>query len=275
LNHHPRILVAGCGYTGERCADLFFSGGARVTGLVSSPESRERLSAKPYPVLAADAADPEDLARALGAAELPVDILIHCLSGKSGRDADAYRRVYVETLRQLLAAAAPAFSVFTSSTSVYAHDDGSLVDENSAVGGTPTGGVLVEAERLALDAGGAAVRLGGIYGPGRARFLAAVRSGEPLPGDAGACINLIHVDDAAAALVHVALGRLPGAFNAVDDHPVRRADLAEAIRTDSTSLPAPAEPPRAGKRVSNARLRATGWTPRYPSVLDALHAGAV
>ena len=197
-------------------------------------------------------------------------MLIHCLSGKQGRDADAYRVVYCETLRNLINVLAPKFTVFTSSTSVYPQNDASEVDENSPVGGTPTGDVLLAAEQIALDTGGTAVRLGGIYGPGRARFIESARANEPLPfGAPDAFINLIHRDDAARALFHVGSHRLPGVFNAVDDHPSRRTDLAASIRTGQP-LGIAASDTSTGKRVRNAKLRSAGWSPQYPSVLDAL-----
>ncbi len=201
------------------------------------------------------------------------DVLIHCLSGHGGRDASAYRVTYVQTLRNLLEVLQPKFCIFTSSTSVYPQNDGSIVAEESPVGGTPTGDVLVEAERLALDAGGAAVRLGGIYGPGRVRFIQAAMAGRPLPyGSPDAFSNLIHRDDAAAALCHVGRKCIAGAFNVVDDFSARRADLAEAIRLVSLEplKKSAASLPATGKRVSNAKLRATGWAPRYPSAVDAL-----
>lgn len=197
-------------------------------------------------------------------------MLIHCLSGKQGRDADAYRVVYCETLRNLINILAPKFTVFTSSTSVYPQNDASEVDENSPVGGTPTGDVLLEAEHIALEADGAAVRLGGIYGSGRARFIESARADEPLPfGSPDAFINLIHRDDAARALFHVGLHRLPGVFNAVDDHPSRRTDLAESIRTGQPVATA-ASDTSTGKRVKNTKIKSAGWAPQYQSVLDAL-----
>ena len=222
-------------------------------------------------MLSADAATPEDLRAKLTARPRP-DILIHCLSGHGGRDAAAYRITYVKTLRNLLDVLQPKFCVFTSSTSVYPQDDGSIVTEESPIGGTPTADVLVEAERMALEAGGAAVRLGGIYGPGRARFIEAALAGQPLPhGSPDAFSNLIHRDDAAAALFHVGRNCVAGAFNAVDDFSARRADLAEAIRQGSPDpLRNSAAHSGTGKRVSNAKLRSTGWAPRYPSVVDAL-----
>jgi len=177
--------------------------------------------------------------------------------------------VYRDTLRNLLDVLAPRFVVFTGSTSVYPQNDAGEVDESSPVGGTPTADVLLEAEQLALEAGGAVVRLGGIYGPGRTRFIDSARSGDlGAFGDSGALINFIHRDDAARALCHVASHGLPGIYNAVDDHPTRRTDLAESIRT---GLPLPeTRQPASGKRVRNAKLRASGWAPRYSSLLDAL-----
>ena len=200
-------------------------------------------------------------------------MLLHCLSGKDGRNPEAYRVVYRDTLRNLIEILKPKFTVFTGSTSVYPQNDASEVDETSPVGGTPTGDVLLAAEQIALAAGGAAVRLGGIYGPGRARFIESARANEPLPfGSPDAFINLIHRDDAARALFHVGSNHLPGVFNAVDDHPSRRTDLAESIRTNSPLVAAVCDrrTPSTGKRVKNAKLKSTGWTPKYPSVLTAL-----
>jgi len=150
------------------------------------------------------------------------------------------------------------------------------VTEESRTGGTPTGDVLLEAERVALGTGGAVVRLGGIYGPGRTRFIDAARTGQPTAGDPDGFINFIHRDDAAAALHHVGKLQLGGIWNAVDDRPVRRAELAAAIRAGSTLPPVSDDAKCAtGKRVRNAKLRAAGWTPRYPTVIDALNANAV
>lgn len=197
------------------------------------------------------------------------------MSGHGGRDAEAYRITYLETVRNLLEVLRPSFCVFTGSTSVYPQKDGSMVTEESRTGGSPTGDVLLEAERIALGANGAVVRLGGIYGPGRTRFIEAARTGQPTAGDPDGFINFIHRDDAAAALHHVGKLGLGGIWNAVDNRPVRRAELAAAIR-DASPLPPPSDATDAtGKRVRNAKLRAAGWTPRYPTVIDALKAGAV
>jgi nucleoside-diphosphate-sugar epimerase len=273
LFHTPRILIAGCGYTGERCADFFCAAGWEVTGLVRSAASAARLAAKPFRVVAADAACEAGLRQALAGLDAP-DALVHCLSGSHGREADAYRLTYVTTLRNLLAIYPRTFPVFTCSTSVYPQNDGGEVTEESPVGGSPTGDVLLEAESLALRSGGAVVRLGGIYGPGRARFITAVLAGEPMPqGPSGGFVNLVHRDDAAAALTHVATRRLRGVFNAVDDEPSRRADLASRIaQACGREVSSHAEPDRApaGKKVGNRKLKSTGWVLRFPDVVTAL-----
>ncbi len=239
---------------------------------MSSADSAARLSAKPYAVLAADASSLPELRANLSGYGQP-DILVHCLSGHGGREAAAYRLTYVETLKNLQEILQPRFCIFTSSTSVYPQNDGSGVTEESATGGTPTGEVLLEAEHLALTAGGTVVRLGGIYGPGRARFIQAALAGQPLPhGSPDAMANLIHRDDAASALFHVGQKSLSGTFNAVDDSSARRCELAKAIRLDSVEPLQHTDTlrPATGKRVSNAKLRSTGWSPRYPSVVEAL-----
>lgn len=237
--------------------------------MVRTSESAARLADKPYRVLVADAADQTRLASQLQDVPHP-DVLVHCLSGHTGRDAGAYKITYVQTLENLIAVLRPGFVVFTGSTSVYPQKDGSLVDETSPTGGSPTGDVLLEAEKIALDNGGAVVRLGGIYGPGRSRFIDSARSGDmQMFGDLEACINFIHRDDAASALFHVGSHQLAGVFNAIDNHPARRDDLATAIREGKT-IPKSPTAPCSGKRVSNAKLSATGWTPRFPSVLEGL-----
>ena len=248
-----------------------------MTGLVSSEASARKLAGKPYAVIAADASRPDPIRNFAGRLGR-TDVLVHCLSRSGGRDPDAYRVTYLQTLLNLAEILAPDFSIFTSSTSVYPQDDGSWVTEESPTGGTTASLVLLEAEKVALASGGGVVRLGGIYGPSRSRFIEAALAGTPPShGAPHSHINAIHRDDAAAALCHLAKHRLAGIYNAVDDSPAPRLDLAAAIRAfsdahppGSARWPQRAARPSCGKRVSNAKLRAAGWTPRYPSIVAAL-----
>ena len=275
------IIIAGCGYVGELLADRLHAAGQEVLGLTHSAESAARLaSAKPWRVAACDisaAASVQGLARSLTGT---VTGFVHCASSGRG-GAEAYRAVYLEGLQHLQAAFPEAFAVFASSTSVYPQTDGSVVTEDSpAEPDRETGRLLRAAEAAALQGGGAAVRLAGIYGPGRSFVLKNLllgKSGIEGAEGAGRVVNQIHREDAAAALAHVLMHRLPGLFNAVDDCPLSQHDLLNPL-AELFSLPPP--PPKApdpdrkrgwtSKAVSNARLRASGWTPLYPSYFAAL-----
>jgi nucleoside-diphosphate-sugar epimerase len=278
-----RILIAGCGYVGSALAAELVAAGHEVVGSKRRPEG---LPAGVVP-LAADLADRASLDAALARVALPVDVVVYAAAADRGDD-DSYRRAYVDGLRNLLDAlrargASPRHVFFTSSTAVYAQDDGSWVDEASATAPADFRGArMLEAERVLAAAGWPAtsLRLGGIYGPGRTRLVESVRSGRasirPGPPRFG---NRIHRDDAAGALAHLVGRALAGApppplLLGVDDEP---ADEAVVLRWIASQLgvaapPAREEPPAPGarrpgsnKRCSNAALRATGYRFRYPS----------
>ena len=153
-----RVLIAGCGYVGQRLAEMLRAAGHDVTGLTHSQASAEAVGG-----VACDISD------AAQVAALPrVDAVIHCAASGRGGGAERYRQVYVEGMRNLVAAQAGARFIFTSSTSVYPQTDGSVVTEEShAEPPRESGRLLREAEELALAADGAVARLGGLYGPGR------------------------------------------------------------------------------------------------------------
>ena len=127
-------------------------------------------------------------------------------------DDAAYRSVYVEGLNNLLHALAqegrhPRRVFLTSSTGVYGESSGAWVDETSPTEPTEFAGIrLLEGERLLLESPFPAtiLRLGGIYGPGRASLIERVRRGEIVWGDESPVyFNRIHRDDAAGVLHHL------------------------------------------------------------------------
>ncbi len=278
----PRVLVVGCGFVGEAAADLFHAAGWEVTGWTHSEESAARLSTeKPYPVAAHDITDPgrvQEAARSFpGGGKL--DALVDCVSSGRGGGPEQYRRVYLEGARNLLAAFQPARFVYTGSTSVYAQVDGSTVDEASpAIPERETSRILRETETVVLAAvGGTVARLAGIYGPGRSVLLKKFLTGEAVvEGDGARWINQIHRDDAAAALFRLAQADAPpGVYNVADDTHLTQLELYRAL-AERFGRPLPPGGPEdrnrkrgwTSKRVSNARLRALGWQPRYSSFLD-------
>jgi nucleoside-diphosphate-sugar epimerase len=163
---------------------------------------------------------------------------------------------------------------------VYSQIDGSVVDEESpTIPQRGTGRLLLEAERIVMDADGVVARLSGLYGPGRSVILRKFLSGEAvIEEDGRRFLNQIHRDDASAAILNIARSGIRGAiFNVSDDRPLSQLECYEGLaRMFSKPLPphGPADFHRkrgwSHKRVSNAKLRSIGWTPRYPSFLDAV-----
>ncbi len=274
------IIIVGCGFLGKATAQLFSEQGYRVTSIVSSEASREELL-KGHPsfdIVACDITNKADVKK-ISPQLQEAALMIYAVSSGKG-NAEAYASVYRDGLKNVLAAWQPAHLVFVSSTSVYAQTDGEVVIESSATEpDRATSRVLLEAEAIALAAGGSVTRFAGIYGPGRSVLLKKFLNNEARLEDGGhRWINQIHRDDGAQALYHLGTAAAPaGIYNVTDDTPATQREvyqwIAEAL---GKQLPpdGPADLNRkrgwTSKRVSNKKLRATGWSPQFPSYQKAL-----
>jgi len=280
-----RVLIAGCGYVGTAAGDLFHARGWEVEGWTHSAESAARLAKKRYRVRAVDISARNQIATNRSR----FDAVVQCASTRGG-NADEYRRIYHDGARNLLEVLEPPTFLFTSSTSVYAQTDGSSVTEESeAAPKRDTAIVLRQTENLVLERGGIILRLAGIYGPGRSFLLRKFLAGDAKIEDDGArYINQVHRDDIAAAIVLLVTLSLTNAlrdiapkqskiFNVVDNEPLAQHDcyqwLARRFGRPMPPHSAILEKRKRGvtnKRVSNARLRATGWEPTYPRFQDGI-----
>ena len=203
--------------------------------------------------------------------QLPVDPdeLLFCPTPDE-RSEQGYRRTYVDALRKAMETLQPKRVLFVSSTAVYAQNAGQWVDEDSpAEAETFNGRVLREAERLCLSRpGNAVLRLSGITGPGRHMLVNKALLGEGLHNTWS---NRIHIDDAAAAISHLMdRDNLEAIYNISDDEPVLQIAAANWIRAKHRlpAIPAPLSD-ATGKKVSNARLKTTGWLPEFPSYRES------
>lgn len=122
---------------------------------------------------------------------------------------------------------------------------------------------------------GVALRLGGIYGPGRTRLLDGLRHGRIVaPDGPGHWSNRIHIDDAASACIHLlGLSNPDRSYIGTDGHPTdthvfydQLADLLDVPRPSRRAMPP------TGKRLSNKRLLESGWAPRWPDALAGYRA---
>ncbi len=232
--------------------------------------------------LVADITEPDQLARLPAA----YDWVVNCVAASSG-GLEEYREVYLRGTRNLvgwLAAAPPKKFVYTSSTSVYGQNDGSLVEETSpAEPVAETGRVLVQTEAVLLDAArrqnfpAVILRLAGIYGPERGYWFRQYLKGEArIEGSGGRILNMIHREDVEGAiLAALQAGQSSHVYNVVDDEPVTQLAffqwLAETLgRELPPSVPeVPGAARKRGvtnKRVSNRRLKLElGYRLRYPT----------
>lgn len=267
----PRVLIAGAGTVGLAAAGRLSASGHDVFTLSRRPD----LEPDPNQHhLQADLTDAASLSVVPG----ELDVVIYCAGPDESTDA-AYERAYLIGLENVLSATTARRVVFTSSTAVYAQQHGEWVDETSPTEPTHFSGKrLLQAEALLRERVREPVvlRLGGIYGPGRDRLVRAVLDGsarcapEPEP-----VTNRIHRDDAAGALVHLALHPKPETvYLGADDEPATRSAVLRFI-ADALGKPPPplADAPvetsgrrgRSEKRCRNARLRASGYDFAFPT----------
>jgi nucleoside-diphosphate-sugar epimerase len=266
-----RVLLAGCGDVGRRVAQRLRARGDAVWALRRQPP---RDDGDGICWMQADLTRPDSLR------DLPEGItqLVY-LPTPDRREPSAYRAVFVEGLHNVLEALAGAplqRALLVSSSAVYGDHAGDWVDEQTPVAPPGFNGeILLDAEQLLADAGCTAIvlRLAGLYGPGRSQLFERLRTGKvSVPRSAVHWANRIHVDDAAAAIAH--LLRLPdpqALYLGADDTPLPLDTLYDHLAT-LVGAPLPADgPPPAGigsKRLSNRRLRDSGFVPQWPDARD-------
>lgn len=282
---NKKVLIAGCGDLGVKVAALLLQDhDVECWGLRRHPPAGDALTHGRLKWISADVSDAGSLAN------LPEGIadLVYC-AAPGERSEDAYSAVYLHGLQNVVreitirseSKSRSAFKlnriVFVSSTAVYGDHGDAWIDES-----TPTapkafnGRILVETEQW-LDAYAAAhtgvkatsARLSGIYGPGRNHLIEKLRHGQATaPEGLTHWVNRIHIDDAAAAIVHILNLPQPAPLYLVTDStplPMRTLydELARLVGAPSPAIgPAPASV--GSKRLSNQRLIDSGFTFKWP-----------
>ncbi len=268
-------LIVGCGYVGRALADVLVQQNWRVGGVIKSDASCAELTGEGLKLFQGD------VAQKIFWENLPSnwDHVIYCPSTGGGGLA-AYQQIHDVGLRHCLKWIRPKARLFyTSSTSVYSQNDGEWVDETSDLKlGFASAQVLVKAEQRVTSAGYTVLRLGGIYGPDRGVLLKRLQTGKAImPEQDPKWLNLIYLADILAAIQHGLNGKLHSGevYNVIDNEPAAYQDIYQWL-CDQLDLPLPqvGTPEYFGKRgitnkrVSNKKLRATGWHPQYPSFRD-------
>ena len=273
-----RVLVAGCGYVGGRLAELLAADESEVWGLRRDPS---QLPPGVEPV-AADVTDPSTLT----SRPSDLDGLVYAVS-PAGRTEEAYDAAYAAGLRNVLEALSedgpvPDRVILVTSTGVYGYDNGRWVDEETDPRPPDaTAERMIEGEEIVRSAGGVALRLGGIYGPGRTRTIRRVLEGEASCPPPDRYTNRIHREDAARSLfflldlddpdpLYLGVDTEPAPLREVYRWIAERggvADPCSGLGPDEPSAGSGGAPGRRGsnKRCSSERLTASGFTFLYPT----------
>ena len=277
-----RVLIVGCGYVGLSLGTELVQQGHEVFGLRRSASADDQLKTAGITPLTADITAAETLAR------LPrnFDWVVNC-AASGGGSADDYRQLYLQGTRNLLewlSVSPPKKFVYTSSTSVYGQNDGSLVKESSpAEPQAETAKVLVETEKVLFEAAqqksfpAVILRVAGIYGPSRGHwFKQYLKDVAHMEGKGDRLLNMIHRDDLVGAIIAALKNGRPGeVYNAVDDEPVSQLKFFEWLASSLDKPLPPAVPEDAeanrkrgvtNKKVSNRRLKMElGYQFKHPT----------
>ena len=265
-------MVVGCGDIGTRVALLMHQHGWQVHGV------RRNVARLPSEILPISA----DLYQAECPRtwpQEPIDYVVYAMAAQTMSE-EGYQQAYVQGQRHLYSWLAqhqqhPKRVIFVSSSSVYGQNDDSWIDEESPTEPARwSGQIMLEAERCAMESGhpATAVRLTGIYGPGRNMLIRRVREGYHAP-HLHSFTNRIHADDAASLIAKILQADAEGqaiesVYLGVDNAPVEQAEVVAWLQQQMgvSSVPELVLKPRSGsKRCSNARARALGWEPEYAS----------
>ncbi len=311
------IFIAGAtGVLGRRVVRRLIARGHDVTGLARSTENEELLRSMGARIARADIFDPKAMTHHVAGHDAVLHLATSIPKSPRPRKKDWVMNDLLRTkgTQNLIRAALEnrvRVYVQESIVHLYARYDGAKVDESVALGHdlpyTLQSALEMERiiERHVRNDGlpSITLRFGGFYGPGAQNTVSLIEGirnrSIPMLGKGDAVWNLIHLDDAAAAVVQAVeryetnTGR---AYNIVDDRPVTIKELfltiAEMVGAPSPrSIPSGVAKIVTGKdavkfmqislRASNqAAKEGLGWAPHYPTfreglqqVMKAYHSG--
>lgn len=291
------LVIFGCGYVGKALARMALENGLRVTALTRNAEAADDLRTLGVGQVIEAELDSSDWHREIDPNQHWV---INTVSSAGGGMA-GYQKSYLEGQRSIVQWASQGsvdVFMYTSSSSVYPQSDGAWVDESSStVGGSDCGNILLAAEQAVQECQAFKkayiLRLSGIYGPERHHFLSQLSAGERVfSGMGNQYLNMIHLDDICAAiwfLYHHRTLSESGIYNVTDDSKATKEMVVNwlAKRLEFEQMPIfdaripgrragsqakPVSGRTANRRIANTKLKALGWSLRYPTFREGYEA---
>ncbi|MCA9136126.1 MAG: NAD-dependent epimerase/dehydratase family protein [Planctomycetales bacterium] len=275
------VLVVGTGYLGHQVAQMSRQQGAQVYATTRRKNRFESITQAGFRPIQFDWTRPSTFGNLpIGALSDGGRVLVAVsYDPKSGIDRYDSQ---VGGLRNLLRILPANVRIcYISTTGVYHQTDGCWVNETSPTHPRRLGGsVHLQAEQVLHVRRPAApwmvLRLAGIYGPGRVPRAADVIAGRPIEAPETGYLNLIHVRDAAHAVLAAwqrmgqcwdrpPIGMQSRLYVVADDRPVVRGDFyreianlcgAPIVRFKPPAADAPVRTrSESNKRVWNRKLR--------------------
>ncbi|WP_407049051.1 NAD(P)H-binding protein [Methyloraptor flagellatus] len=281
-----RLLVLGHGYSARHAVAALAADASSVAATTRSADKAARLAARGIAAVAYDGAAPS-LAVAAAIADA-THILVSAGPDAAG---DPFLRHHAADVVQAAAAGGLAWIGYYSTIGVFGDTGGAWIDDrdpaNPMSERTRWRVAAEDAWTAAGAAGGvpvAALRLGGIYGPGRNAFVNLAAGTAKRVIRPGQIFNRIHVEDIGLVTAAALRARAAGPISVVDDEPAPPQDPITFAAGLMGIEPPPAVPfeeaefsPMArsfwaeNRRVRNTRLRQElGVTLAYPSYREGL-----
>jgi len=294
-----RVFITGAtGVIGRRVVPLLVDAGHSVTAVARSDAKRAALAKAGATPIGLDLFDRAAVERAVAGHQTIINLATHMPPSMtrmmlpwSWRENDHIRREGSAILADAAIRNGVERFIQESFAPAYPDRGAEWVTEETPLAPTKYNRSLLDAEASAhrvTRAGrtGVVLRFAAFYGPDAFtlhEMANMVRKGwSPLPGEPDAYIASVSHDDAAAAVV-AALDVPAGIYNVSDDEPVTRREFNDVFAS-AVGVRSPRSLPRLvvkllgsigelgsrSIRVSNSRLRATGWRPATRSVRDGL-----
>ncbi|MCH2176908.1 MAG: hypothetical protein MK193_14385 [Lentisphaeria bacterium] len=253
------ILIYGCGTLGTNIAQILLQQGHQITALTGTEKNHPRLKKIGIKATTTISLDQQ------------FDGLIFSLPPSKVED-------YSKTAKDALTFLKPnGKAIMTSSTAVYAEQNGGRTTEESPLAHSERAHRLLNAEQHFYDARQHVVRLSGLYNAEKGPQNVFVKNTK-LDRNPDGLLNLIHYDDAATFVVQV-LKKQPDlkTLIATDGSPITRESLAQiAFATLENDLQEPCKfngkkNTGAGRILDNSLSRShLDWSPTWTSITEWL-----
>jgi nucleoside-diphosphate-sugar epimerase len=292
-----KIFMTGAtGVIGRRAVPLLIQRGHRVTAVTRSRAKGDEIAKTGAQPLELDLYDLDKVRAAVRGHDTIINLATsippssRALLPWAWRETAKIRRYVSANLAAAARGSDVGRIVQESFAPIYASNGEQLITETSRVKPSRYNRTALDAERAATEFGardgvGVVLRFAVFYGPDSDFTLDTIRmvrkGWAPVLGSPEAYISSVSHDDAASAVVS-AVTTPGGIYNVVDDEPLKKRDfyysLARALKVDPPKFPpgflshllgSVAEMLSRSQRISNAKLRAAGWAPRYRSARDA------